>query len=362
MTKNILIVTSEFPPSPGGIGNHAWNLANSFSSKNWKVTVLTEIRKKNNADWDSFLLQSNFRIVGINRNSFILITYLKRIFFYLYLIMSIDKPSVIYSGKFSVWLSGIIKLSTPTLAVIHGSEIKSTGILKFLFNRGLLNVRNIVSVSNFTQVKLLENFNLDRNKCLVINNGFKFDTLKIDRVCNDELTFITIGGMHRRKGQHLFIKALPTLITKYQKIRYIIAGIPQEINSLEKLVRELNVENNVDFHIMPENNKLADLLSKSKIFVMLSENLANGDFEGFGIAILEAMSLGIPALGSRNTGIEDAISDYYSGILVDNKNLEEINNAIELILNNYEFYSTNALNWSRNFVWSKIITKYEKLV
>ena len=45
--KNILIFSSEFPPGPGGIGNHAFNLAKALSKVSFKVKVLTPIRKKN---------------------------------------------------------------------------------------------------------------------------------------------------------------------------------------------------------------------------------------------------------------------------------------------------------------------------
>ena len=44
--KNILIFSSEFPPGPGGIGNHAFNLAKALSKVSFKVKVLTPIRKK----------------------------------------------------------------------------------------------------------------------------------------------------------------------------------------------------------------------------------------------------------------------------------------------------------------------------
>ena len=95
---------------------------------------------------------------------------------------------------------------------------------------------------------------------------------------------------------------------------------------------------------------------------MLSENLENGDFEGFGIAILEAMSMGLPAIGSINTGIEDAISNHTSGVLVNSNNVEEIDNAVGEILENYSRYSKNAKEWSGKFNWNKVIEQYIQLL
>jgi len=95
---------------------------------------------------------------------------------------------------------------------------------------------------------------------------------------------------------------------------------------------------------------------------MLSENLKNGDVEGFGIALLEANALGIPSIGASKCGIEDAIDNYSSGIVVDNNNPKAIKNAVQTILNSYPDYSNNAISWSHNFTWDKIINQYIKIL
>ena len=40
----ILIVSSEFPPGPGGIGDHAFNLAEQLTFNGFEITVLSELR------------------------------------------------------------------------------------------------------------------------------------------------------------------------------------------------------------------------------------------------------------------------------------------------------------------------------
>ena len=40
-TKNILLISSEYPPGPGGIGNHAYSLTKALAGKGFKVFVLT---------------------------------------------------------------------------------------------------------------------------------------------------------------------------------------------------------------------------------------------------------------------------------------------------------------------------------
>jgi phosphatidylinositol alpha-1,6-mannosyltransferase len=206
---------------------------------------------------------------------------------------------------------------------------------------------------------------LNKQNCIVINNGFYLENklINIDKnKTHSSLTFITVGGMHLRKGQQNFIKSIPELVKTFGKIKYIVAGIPKEIEYFKELASSLDVSNMVEFKNCPSDQDIVKLLTESDIFVMLSENLENGDFEGFGIAILEAMSMGLPAIGSKNTGIEDAISSEFSGILVNPESVDEIKNAVMNIKNEYERYSKNAIEWSQKFSWGNVILQYEELL
>lgn len=43
--KKILLIASEFPPEPGGIGNHAFHLASSLQKRGFKIQVITDRSK-----------------------------------------------------------------------------------------------------------------------------------------------------------------------------------------------------------------------------------------------------------------------------------------------------------------------------
>lgn len=103
---------------------------------------------------------------------------------------------------------------------------------------------------------------------------------------------------------------------------------------------------------------MQELLLQSHIFMLLSEHLPNGDFEGFGIVVLEANALGIPAIGSRDSGIADAIVHGQTGLLVNPHQPEEIKAAIATILANYELYSSRALEWAKANQWPDVIEQY----
>ena len=124
----------------------------------------------------------------------------------------------------------------------------------------------------------------------------------------------------------------------------------------------MNLQSHVQFHGMVSDDELFQLLCSSDIFCMLSETDKHGDVEGFGIAIIEANSLGLPAIGSNQTGIVDAIKNEYSGLLVSAQKPEEVSQAILTILDNQATFKKNAKLWSQSFKWSEVVKQYIKLI
>ncbi|WP_348799499.1 glycosyltransferase family 4 protein [Flavobacterium adhaerens] len=352
MKQNILLITSEFPPLPGGIGNHAFFLAKYLQKNSFDVLVVSDFRdEKADAKFDE---QQNFRIFRVKRNSFTQINRIKNCFS-----LAKENEIIICSGKFSLWTGAFLKSffkSKKIIAVLHGSELKAgNSVLQKLTKYSLSKFDKLIAVSNFTK-----NYALQINPDLkidVINNGIEINP-KIEKPEKPEqLNLVTVGNLTFRKGQQNMIKALPLLKETFPNIHYNSIGIPTEKEKFSKLAKSLNVLENVTFYGALSENEKNEILRKSTVFVMLSDIVKN-DFEGFGIAILEANVLGIPAIGSQNSGIADAIQDGYSGKLVNPHSPEEIKLALEDIITNYEQYKLQAKEWSSQFDWSKVIQKY----
>jgi len=141
-----------------------------------------------------------------------------------------------------------------------------------------------------------------------------------------------------------------------------VVGIPTEKKNFENLARKLGVFNSVKFYGSVSEEEKCNLLRSSDIFIMLSESTKWGDIEGFGIAILEANSLGLPAIGSLGCGIEEAVKDQFSGYLVDINDKEKILEKVEKLLKHYDQYSNNAKSWSTSFSWDKVIHNYIHII
>src|SRR5690606_30611145 len=99
-------------------------------------------------------------------------------------------------------------------------------------------------------------------------------------------------------------------------------------------------------------------LKQGDIFMMLSKPGANGDVEGFGIVILEANAMGIPAIGAYGSGVEDAIVSGVSGHLISLGDTGALTHAIRDILENGQGYKQGARNWAKAHDWGIIVKQY----
>lgn len=356
MTKT-LILASEFPPQPGGIGNHAYNLAKGLQANGFEVRLLCDTRSTNGDAEMGFDKNLTFEVIRIARKKIILLSYLNRI--KTAFSLARNSGSIISSGKFSLWLGAFLTFffKKEFIAIIHGSEVRLPNkILRKLTDLSLKRFDKVIAVSNFTK-SLVSHLALKNIE--VVPNGFEMDLPATVQSKKDPVpVLITVGNLTQRKGQHNVINALPLLLRKYPDLKYHMVGIPTDKEKLEKLSLDLKVEDAVVFFGKVSEAEKIELLQQADVFVMLSETTQTGDAEGFGIAILEANALGIPAIGALGCGIEDAIKDGTSGKLINNKNSKQFAKALEEILNNYGTYSQKAKNWSQDFTWEKVIKAY----
>ena len=353
----ILILTSEFPPQPGGIGNHAYNLAKGLQDNGFEIQLVCDARSANGEAEKIFDKNLSFEVIRIVRKKIIFRSYLNRIATAFSLLR--HNELIICSGKFSLWLGAFLTFFSKNkfIAIIHGSEVRLPNIiLRKLTDHSLKRFDKVIAVSNYTK-SLVSHLSL--KKIEVVPNGFEIQLPVIVETKNEPVpVLITVGNVTQRKGQQNIIDALPILLKKYPDLKYHIVGIPTDRDRLEKLALNLGVEEAVVFFGKVSEKEKIELLQQADVFVMLSETTKSGDAEGFGIAILEANAIGIPAIGSLGCGIEDAIDNGVSGKLINPKDPNEFADALDEILNNYETYSQNAITWSQDFKWDKVIKLY----
>lgn len=360
--KSILLVTSEFPPQPGGIGNHAYNLAKHLQLNGFLVDVIADNRSFSGEEELHFDTDLKFKVHRIVRLKLRFLMYLKRILILFKLIKASE--TVIASGKFSLWMVAFSSLffKKKFIAIIHGSEVNfNHRLLKITIEKSLKRFLKVIAVSHYTKSLVAP---IIQKSVVVIPNGFdtsKWNSKhKAERPLKGNPKLITVGNVTERKGQLNVINLLPELIKRYPELHYHCVGIPTQKEEFLNVAHVLNVADHISFHGRVSDKNLQELLQSCEVFVMLSSPTHTGDVEGFGIALIEANALGLPGIGSANCGIEDAISDKKSGILVPYNNSELFISALNTILTEYDNYKSNAKTWALQHTWESIIEKYIK--
>ena len=124
---------------------------------------------------------------------------------------------------------------------------------------------------------------------------------------------LTVGRMDAReryKGHDRVIAAISSLVAKGHDICYLVVGEGADRIRLETLARDARVSERVRFLGRVGLQTLVELYRMADLFVMPSTG------EGFGVAFLEAMASGAPALGLDVAGARDALGDGQLGTLV----------------------------------------------
>lgn len=365
-TSKGLLISTEYPPLPGGIGNHAFHLASSLQKQGTEMFVLTNQR----ADYmleNNFDEESKIQVYRVKRRKLNLLTYFSRIILLMKLVFRNHFDFIILSGQFSVMLAPWIRLIKPSMRIIsiaHGSEILMGNLLKKkLTSSGFKNSHHVVCVSSYT-AKVLES-TTGIKRYTIIPNGFQISRItekKQDSFLSGSLNLVTVGNISHRKGQMNVVRALPSIIKEFPGTMYHMVGIPSIAEEITAVAKQLDVANHIKIHGILDEFQKNQILSMSTVFVMLSNSLPNGDFEGFGIAILEANAMGIPAIGSTNSGITDAIAEGYTGFCIDPKDEQAFVTSLKKIVTSYTEFSKNAIEWTKKFEWDTIISEYQHLL
>ena len=117
------------------------------------------------------------------------------------------------------------------------------------------------------------------------------------------------------------------------------------------------------------DEELLMIYNFSDLFVLPSIVDSQGNTEGLGVVLLEAMACGLPVIASDVGGISDIIQNGETGILVNEKDVSGLVEAITLFVDEKNFKNFLILNGSKkirnHFDW-KIISRrhiecYEKL-
>lgn len=139
----------------------------------------------------------------------------------------------------------------------------------------------------------------------------------------DDLVIGNIGRISVQKGQSYLIRAVDLVRRELPNVKLLIVGTPEPDGTYENLrsmVAQLGLEERVVF--AGYRDDIGSVLATVDIFALPSL------WEGFGLVLLEAMSMGKPIIASNVDSIPEIVEDGVQGILVPPRDVEALAKAI----------------------------------
>lgn len=197
----------------------------------------------------------------------------------------------------------------------------------------------------------------------IINNAISLPAFE-KKVSNNQRIFLFLGALIKRKGVIDLLTAAKNMREKgFINFKILIAGSGEEENFLKEFVKKNQMMGCIKFLGWITNDQKPDLFRNADVLVLPSYN------EGLPVAILEAMSYGLPIISTNVGSIAEAVCENENGFLFNPGDVDSLERALITMSTNNEFWKAASLmsrkiceaNFSDVIFFDKIKDIYHEL-
>jgi len=226
-------------------------------------------------------------------------------------------------------LSGLLGrlFNIPVIQILPGTDL-DVYLKKHYFSRVMASAHAIGLRGEISKQQLLD-AGRPPEQLFILNNVFEPEAPEeTDFQSIPTFDLITIGYLIERKRFDVFLKLVARLKARFPDIRCLVVGDGPLRNRLERMATDLGVAENVTFHGVASS--VSELLRRARVFVMTSR------LEGLPMAIVEAMSCGLPVVAPGINDIPTLVAHGRNGFLVDDSDISSYVDFCERLLANEE--------------------------
>lgn len=296
------------------------------------------------------------------------------------------KPEVIHgstpkAGLISM-IAGWMNKTPVRIYYVHGLRYQGTkgfkrSVLIFMEKISCLFSTDVFAVSHGVKSTLFENRITPKN-VIIIGNGsvngidvvfFSAHNPAIPHLKHDykigetDFVFGFVGRLVRDKGINELVKVFVGINAEYKNTKLILVGNFEEtLDPLDDDTKQMILAHS-DIVFTGFQPDIRPFLKMMDVFVFPSYR------EGFGVSLMEAAAMGVPAIASDIIGCNEVIRDGYNGILVPAKSLVHLDNAMKLVLttpqvlNEMKIVSRQFIveRYDREKLWDETLKSYSLL-
>jgi glycosyltransferase involved in cell wall biosynthesis len=253
-------------------------------------------------------------------------------------------------------------------AVLHGHapfhKLSQLGLVTWLYHRFvdafLVNYLKLydayIALTPYEAEKIVR-LGLEEDKVIIIPNGVSEDSCRKDGVADrDEGVVLYLGRLSKAKNIDLLVKAMVFVSKVASGVSLVLAGPDEGIaKSLIEFARKRSIK--LQYLGLVSEAVKHELYMKSYVYAFPSL------YEPFGITLLEAAQHGLPSVITGFGGQLYSAPPNIASVWAKPNPLDYAQGIIGLLAdkNLWRKISENAMKWSQNFLWSKILPRYEKL-
>jgi phosphatidylinositol alpha-1,6-mannosyltransferase len=312
VTRDVLILTPDFPPRPGGIQTLLHRVASSFVRYRPSVVTLgdggEEERSFDRAQpfpVDRVRVRAGMRkaaIAALNAEGLAAAVR--------------HRPAAVLSGHIVTGPSGLTArrvLGIPTVQYVHAQEL---GVRPALARHVLTRVDATIAVSAHAR-SLVQGLGVPGDLVHLVHPGVDAPEGEPGGSGRDRAIVVVARLEERYKGHDVLLRSLPLVRSRVPGAKLHVIGDGPLRGHLESLAAALGAADAVSFHGQVSDEVRDRIMRSAAVFALLSRIDALGSGEGFGIAFVEAGRLGLPVVAGRAAGAQEAVLDGETGILVD---------------------------------------------
>ena len=227
-------------------------------------------------------------------------------------------------------------------------------------------VDHYLTVSESVKRYIIDKSKISAEKISVIYNGVNIKSQDNSYEQNPKMPFkikdkdrilMTVGRLHKQKGHCYLIQAVSKVRKEFPKVKLLVTGEGEEENNLKKLVKSLDLMNEVIFAgLSPDIERI---LPMAELFILPSL------WEGLPNALLEAMAAGKPVVATKVGGIPEIVVHGETGVLIPPRDTDALAAVIIDLLQNRlkakDMGEAGRIRAGKRFSIYKMIEKTENL-
>jgi len=371
---NILIDFTQIPKQKVGVGIYSLNLIKEIAglSSNNKYFILVQ-------DDDpclDFMASNHLELIRVKSKyyRFVIFRIILEQLIIPYIILK-KRIGVVHSLHYSVPL---ISFNAKKVVTIHDMTFfkfpRLHKKLKTIYFKLFINLLpktadKVISISKSTCNDFISLTGADKDKITVIYSGIpelKFPQFPDKKISSIKKNFgitgeylLFIGMIEPRKNLHTLILAFDKFIQQKSSYQLVIAG-PKgwHYDSIFKAVEDLGLQDKIIFTGYVSDEEKTILLKNAKIFVYPSI------YEGFGLPVLEALSMGTATVTSNISSMPEVVED--AAVMINPESSDELSLALKMLVDDQKIYreiKRKAVLQAAKFSWKiaaeKTIEVYE---